>query len=344
MRYLSLTVFISALLVSCSSNGPEESASSSHEYQNVEIAIIQRDSISIPVFSVGTLSSKTQSNLSFLTGGIIKQFYVSEGDPVKEGELLAKLDITETESRVKQASLAFEKAERDFKRAENLYQDTVITLEQYQNAKTALELAETNYKIARFNMQNSEIRAPSDGKILKKLKESNEIAGSGHPVIVFASTETDWILKVNLSDKDIVRISQRDSANISFDAYPGQNFHARVNEIATAANLMSGTYKVELKLLDLPDRLVTGLIGQARIFPPKESFLFLPPEGLVEAIGDEAVVFILEEGEAIRREIFIGPVSPEGIVVRSGLKEGERIITNGNAWLKDGERVEVFEH
>src|SRR6056297_1482105 len=126
MRYLSLTAFIAALLVSCSPNGPAESASSLRDYQNVDIAIIQRDSISIPVFSVGTLSSKTQSKLSFLTGGIIKQFSVSEGDPVKEGDLLAKLDITEIESRVKQASLAFEKAERDFKRAENLYQDTVI--------------------------------------------------------------------------------------------------------------------------------------------------------------------------------------------------------------------------
>lgn len=339
MRFI-LLVIMAGLLNSCSTNEPA-SSNDSQQYSNVEITTIRKDSISIPVYSVGTLSSKTQSNLSFLTGGIIERFYVSEGDIVDEGDLLAKLDMTEIESKVKQASLAYDKAKRDFRRAENLYNDTVITLEQYQNAETALEIAETNYRIAQFNSKNSEVKAPSDGKILKKLKESNEIVAPGHPVVVFASTETDWILNVNLADKDIVRISMGDSASISFDAYPGNKYHAMVSEIATAANLMSGTYKVELKLIDLPSSLVTGLIGQARIFPQRETFIFLPPEGLVEAVGNEGVVFVLDEGQAVRREVVVGLITEKGIVIRSGLKEGDRVITHGNAWLKDGERVEV---
>lgn len=342
MRFIPLIAVFAGLLASCSTNDPTGS-DDSQEYSNVRITTILEDSISIPVYSVGTLSSKTQSNLSFLTGGIIERFYVSEGEIVNEGDLLARLDMTEIESKVKQASLAYDKAGRDFKRAENLYNDTVITLERYQNAETALEIAETNYRIARFNRENSEITAPSDGKVLKKLKESNEIAGSGHPVIVFASTEADWILNVNLADKDIVRILPGDSASVSFDAYPGNKYHAQVNEIATVANLLSGTYEVELKLLDLPGQLVTGLIGQTRIFPQKQSFLFLPPEGLVEAVGDKGVVFIFHEGEARLREIFIGPVTDRGIVITGGLQEGDRIITQGNAWLKDGEKVEVVE-
>ena len=339
MRFI-LLVIMAGLLNSCSTNEPA-SSNDSQQYSNVEITTIRKDSISIPVYSVGTLSSKTQSNLSFLTGGIIERFYVSEGDIVDEGDLLAKLDMTEIESKVKQASLAYDKAKRDFRRAENLYNDTVITLEQYQNAETALEIAETNYRIAQFNSKNSEVKAPSDGKILKKLKESNEIVAPGHPVVVFASTETDWILNVNLADKDIVRISMGDSASISFDAYPGNKYHAMVSEIATAANLMSGTYKVELKLIDLPSSLVTGLIGQARIFPQRETFIFLPPEGLVEAVGNEGVVFVLDEGQAVRREVVVGLITEKGIVIRSGLKEGDRVITHGNASLKDGERVEV---
>ncbi len=340
MRFIPLILILAGFLFSCSPNEPAGS-NNSQQYSNVEIATIRKDSISLSVYSVGTLSSKTQSNLSFLTGGIIERFYVTEGDIVDEGDLLAKLDMTEIESKVRQASLAYDKAKRDFRRAENLYNDTVITLEQYQNAETALEIAETNYRIAQFNRKNSEVTAPSDGKILKKLKESNEIVAPGHPVIVFASTETDWILNVNLADKDIVRISKGDSASISFDAYPGNKYHAMVNEIATAANLMSGTYKVELKLIDLPSSLVTGLIGQARIFPQRKTFIFLPFEGLVEAVGDEGVVFTLDEGQAIRRKIFLGPITEKGIVIRSGLDAGDRVITHGNAWLKDGERVEV---
>ncbi len=340
MRFIFVTGVIALLLTSCSANEKEDTANS-NIYPNVNAIAIKKDSISIPVYSVGTLSSKTQSNLSFITGGIISRFYISEGDIVSKNDLLVKLDMTETESRLKQASLAYDKAKRDFRRAENLYRDTVITLEQYENANTALEMAQSNFRIAEFHRENSEIRAPTAGKILKKLKESNEIVGSGHPVIIFASTEADWILKVNLADKDIVRISKGDSASISFDAYPGKTYSALVYEIATVASLMSGTYEVELKLSDLPDRLVTGLIGQAKIYPARKQLLFLPLGGLVEAAGNEGVVFVLKNGKAVRTEILVGEITEKGIVISSGLEEGDKVITNGNAWLRDGQKVEV---
>jgi RND family efflux transporter MFP subunit len=334
-------IFIFSVMVSCSQN-PKENASPINPASNVEIDLIQRDSLSIPVFAAGTLSSRTQSNLSFMTGGIIDRIYVSEGDLVREGQRLAKLDLTEINSRVKQALVAYEKAQRDFQRAENLYRDTVITLEQYQNARTALEIAETSYQIADFNRSNSEIRAPSDGKILKKLKESPEMTAPGHPVIVFASTETDWVLKVNLADKDIVQIAEGDSAIIGFDAYPGMEFPAEVYEIANAANIMSGTYEVDLKLLRQPERLVTGLIGQATIYPETESHLFMPPEGLVEAVGDEGIIFTIKEGKAVRKEIILGTITQKGIIIREGLGEGDTVIVNGNAWLREGENIKVM--
>jgi RND family efflux transporter MFP subunit len=308
---------------------------------NVRTGVITRDSVSISIQAVGTLASKTQSNLSFLTGGIISEYKVLEGDIVNKGELLAKLDITEIQSRTRQASLALEKASRDFRRAENLYRDSVITLEQYQNAKTALDVAEENYQIAQFNKRNSEIRAPSDGKILKKLKETNEITAPGHPVLIFASTEADWILNVNLSDRDIVKINQGDSAIITFDAYPDNQFSAVINEIANVANPLSGTYEVELKLLRLPDRLVTGLIGKAKIIPQAKSVLFLPPEGLVEATGRKGIVFKLQNGNALRTEVEIFEITKQGIILRSGLDEGDTVITDGNVWLHNGETPSV---
>ncbi|MGC9342785.1 MAG: efflux RND transporter periplasmic adaptor subunit [Bacteroidales bacterium] len=340
MNRVILFITLMFFIFSCSSI-EQKQESTDKPLARVKTGVITRDTISVPVISVGTLASKTQSNLSFLTGGIIADYYVNEGDIVKEDQLLAKLDMTEIQSRTKQASLALEKARRDFRRAQNLYQDTVITLEQYQNAETALEVAQENYQIARFNRKNSEIRAPSEGKILKKLKEKSEIAAPGHPVLVFASTEAEWILKVNLSDRDIVRVNTGDSALIRFDAYPGENFNAVISEIATAANPLSGTYEVELKLLNLPDRLVTGLIGSATILPQFQEALFLPPEGLVEAIGSKAVVFVMREGKSFRKEVEISTVTEKGIIVKSGLNEGDTIITDGNAWLHDREEVMI---
>lgn len=342
MNKIILLIIVAVLLSSCREQAVETGKQEA-ELMKIRVARVASDSLSIPIRGVGSLASKTQSNLSFLTGGIIDRIYVNEGDLVKKGDLLARLEMTEIESRLNQARLAYEKAQRDFERIENLYRDTVVTLEQYQDARTGLELAGSNLRIARYNKKNSRIEAPSDGKILKKLKEVNEITAPGHPVIVFASTETDWVLNVNLSDRDIVRVMVGDTAKIHFDAYPGEEFLAEVREVASAANLMSGTYEVELALLELPERLVSGLIGKAKIQPAAETYLFLPPEALVEAIGNQGTVFVLDGERVMRTRIELAAVTSRGIIIKSGIKAGQQVVTDGNSWIKDGEKVIVVE-
>jgi RND family efflux transporter MFP subunit len=153
---------------------------------------------------------KSESKLSFKTGGIIQNIMVDEGQSVRKDQLLAQLNLEEIQSQVKQAELALSKAERDYERAGNLYRDSVATLEQYQNAGTALEVARSNASIAHFNLQFSSIHAPADGKILKRIAEPNEIIAPGHPVFLFAATGSNWVVRANLTDRDIVRVSIRD--------------------------------------------------------------------------------------------------------------------------------------
>ncbi|MBE0654633.1 MAG: efflux RND transporter periplasmic adaptor subunit [Bacteroidales bacterium] len=340
MRKLLLIIIAIASLASCNQR-PEEKNQALKNPVKINIVRIGSDSLSIPVLCTGTLSSKTQANLGFLTGGIIRQIYVSEGAAVKKGQLLARLDMTEIDSRAKQARLALEKAKRDFSRVENLYQDTVATLEQYQDARTAFELAMTNFRIAGFSQDHSEIRAPADGKILKKLKENGEIVAPGHPVLVFASTEAEWVLRANLADRDIVRISDKDEAVVSFDAYPGREYLAEVMEIASAANPLSGTYQVEIRLKEQPQRLVTGLIGKAKIFPEKQLHILLPPEAMVDAEGKVATVFRIRKGRPMRVEVLLGDLTEKGFVVELGLQKGDTVVTDGNAGLREDEQVSI---
>lgn len=309
----------------------------------VKYTIAKEDLISIPVIASGVLASKTQSNLSFLTGGIIRSIHVSEGEIVDKNEVLAKLDLTEINSRVYQANLALKKAQRDFKRIKNLYTDSVATLEQYQDIKTSMDFAESALQIANFNKKYSEIRAPEKGKILKLLKEVNEIAAPGYPVLVFASTEADWVLRVNVPDRDIVRLQYGDSALIQFDAYPGLEFSGIIIEMANSSNVLNGTYGVEIKLIDLPEKLVTGLIGNVNLFPEPEPVLLIPAEALRDANGLNGVVFKLSGKKVKRLEIKIKEIVPSGIVVKEGLNPGDTLITSGNQWLQDGAEVLISE-
>ena len=303
--------------------------------------IAEESRIIAPVRSGGNLASRTESKLSFKTGGIIQAILVREGQNVEEGQLLARLNLEEIESRVKQSDLMLAKALRDHERAENLYRDSVATLEQLQNARTALEVARSNARIASFNLAYSSIRAPSKGKILKRVAEVNEIIAPGYPVFLFASTQDDWIVRTSITDRDVIRVSMLDTAQVSFDAYPGEVFMGLLSEVGTAADPYTGTYELEIQLVRKPERLVSGLIANTLIYPSQaEKKIMLPMESLVDGAGMTGYVYVLQDNSPSLRKVRISRFLDECMVVESGLLPGEEVVTTGARYLDTDSKIE----
>jgi RND family efflux transporter MFP subunit len=294
----------------------------------------------IPVRATGLLGTSTEMKLSFKTGGIVDQLHAREGRSVSRGDVLAVLDLSEIRAQVDQANIGLEKAERDMNRAKNLYRDSVATLEQYQNAISAFELAKAQQQIADFNLRHSRIKAPSDGKIQKVLVETNEVIGAGYPAILFASTENDWVVRASLTDKDIVKLSIGDSSRIFMDAFPGTEFAAEVTELASVADPVTGTYEVELLILHTKPQFRTGFISRAEIYPTHFSHsLVVPMEALLDAGDRSAHVFVYSDGKARKRRITTGPILGERVVVLEGLEEGEMVVTEGAKFLNSDTEV-----
>jgi RND family efflux transporter MFP subunit len=309
---------------------------------SVEVYTVDSVAYKIPVRASGMLAARKEMKLSFKTGGLIREIPVEEAATVKEGQVLASLDLSEIRARVKQASVALEKAKRDLERAGNLYRDSVATLEQYQNARSAFELARSQKQIADFNLRHSIIKAPTDGKVLKILAEVNEITGPGHPVLLFASTAGDWVVRVPLTDKDIVKLTLGDSARVTMDAFPDEVFRAEISELGVIADPVTGTYEAELLVLTGKPRFRTGFIARAELFPAETGHgCYVPLEALLDASDDRADVFIVEDGRATRRGIRTGILMGGGIVVREGLKGGELVVTRGAAYLEEDTKVQV---
>ena len=327
------------ILAACGDSGPQEAAEPVVAIKTIKIT---DTIIVIAVRTAGKLGSKSESKLSFKTGGIIQKIMVDEGQSVRKDQLLAQLNLQEINSRVSQAELALEKAERDYGRAGNLYRDSVATLEQFENAGTVLEIARSNASIANFNLQYSTIRAPAYGKILKRIAESNEIIAPGHPVFLFASTGSDWVVRANLTDRDIVRVGMRDSAHVRFDAYPGEIFKGVISEIGTSADPYTGTYEVEVRMTRRPEKLVSGFIAKVDIYPEAlEKHVVIPVESLIYGTGLTAYVLVMKDQQPERRKILIRAVTDQGIVVGEGLSPGEEIVVEGAEYIKPGSRIQV---
>ena len=306
----------------------------------VETTIVKKQTISIPVECAGRITTKDEIRLSFKQGGIIESIPVDEGDRVVRGQLLARLKQTEFESAVTQAQLGLDKAQRDFDRVSNLYSDSVATLEQYQNAGTALEIARKTLESVQFNVSHTGITSPVSGRILRKLAMPEEIVGAGTPVLLLASTESRWVLGASVSDRDVVRLVTGDSAVIETDAFPGRKFSAVVSEISAMADPYTGTFDVELSILDDDGQLYTGLIGTAEIFPSETSEFWLVPSGaLVEGRQKDAAIYTVESGQARKLTVDVQAVRGSYLYAGGFSSDEVEIVISGQGILTEGMTV-----
>lgn len=342
MRTLTyLTVVILLIFVSCKD---EDKTNKEVDKVRIKITNIEEIDYSGKIRASGVLSSKKEAKLSFKTGGIIKEINFDEGDVVSKGDVIASLNLREINAMLQQAKLSVEKSQRDLQRIENLFKDSVATLEQFQNAKTALDYATSNLEIAKFNKEYSKIVAPSNGKILKRLAEENELIAAGYPVVMVSSNETDWIIRTSISDVDVVKLKVNDSAYIYLDAFKNQTIKAFVSEISAFADPYTGTFEVELKLDNPPKEILSGMIAKIDIYSSKsDKFLKVPIEAQIEGNESTAYVYVFKDEKAVKTKVNVAEISNNYLLISAGLKKGEKIIFEGVNYVKPNSVFEVVD-
>jgi RND family efflux transporter MFP subunit len=334
-------LLIALLALACSESPP---TASEQAPQPVRTASVRRATGAAPVRATGTIGGKEEARLSFKIPGYVERLLVDEGAVVVSAQLLATLKQEEASSRVTQARMAHEKARRDVARAEELHAAGVAPLRLVQDAQTQEEVARAGLAMARFDAQHAEIRAPSDGVILARLAEQNEMVAAGTPVLAFKAAAEGWIARVGVADRDVVRLQLGDTATVWTNAYPEHPLAGRVAQIAAAAAPATGTFDVEIAIAPDDVALFSGISARVEIAPRSaEPLAFVPLAALAAGDGDRAVVFTLDGdgARALRREVRVAFLAGDEAALRGGADGLERVITDGVAWLRDGSPVRV---
>ena len=311
----------------------------------VHVAAVEIEGGSAPVIGTGVLAGKEEVALSFKTGGVVERARVESGQRVRAGEVLAELAQTEIVAEVEKATQGRDKAERDLARARSLYTDSVATLEQVQNATTALDVAASNLRIAEFNRRYTVIRAPFNGIVLKRGIEAGQLVSAGATAVVVRNERSGLVLRVGLADRDAVRVAVGDAATVRFNAWPGIRFEARVQRVAAGATAGAGTYEAELLVDPSGHALASGLIGEAEIRARSaDRHAFVPVGALLEADGDSASVYVIaaDGRSAHRRSVRVAFLDGSRVALSSGLDTLERVVTDGNTRILDGAAVRVM--
>lgn len=337
---------ITTLLAACgSSNGDTITTASDKPATPVRVETVIEAPLSDAIRGVGLLAPKDEVRLSFKVGGVVSAIRVEEGASIRKGQVLAILEQTEVGAAVEQARQAAEKARRDLDRGKALFADGVAAEEQVQDLTTAYRVAQANLRSAEFNARFARIEAPNDGIVLRRLAEPNELVQPGQPVLIVGGSQRGWVVRTAMADRDVVQLKVGDRADITLDAYPGRTFAARVTEISSSADPMTGTFNVELTVDTGDVKLAQGLV--AKVALPRDARaangVAVPVSSLLEANAGGATVFVVDaDGTARRLSVRTGRLIGERVEITGGIEPGARIVVDGASYLEDGSAVDVL--
>jgi RND family efflux transporter MFP subunit len=341
-------ILLAALAFALAACGRGEPAATPAAPRAVRVVGVESGPAEAPIVASGLLATRDEAQLSFKTGGVVRRVAVRAGDAVRAGQVLAEIELAEVDAGLAQARASSDKAARDLARGKKLFDDDVITREQLDDLGTAATVARAQLDAAEYNRHHAQIVAPADGIVLRRLVEPRETVAPGQPVLVVSQSNSGHVLKLGLADRDAVRVQLGDRAQIRFDAYPQRRFAAHVIEIGHGADPRTGTFAVELELDDTAigdARLPSGLVGSATITVRGQGGTrsYLPLTALVEGSQRAMTIFTLQGTRVHARKVQIAFIAGDRVALESPLPPQTRVVTDGAAYLSDGETVRVVD-
>lgn len=401
---VALAAFVASCGGSKANNRTEETAANAQPLP-VDVTTAAAIKRELPRFfeATGSLAGDEQTDVAPQTSGKVVAVGVDIGSPVRRGQLLVRLDDAELKLRVEQAAaqvaqakaavrqaeekiglrpgqafdpnrvsevaaakVAFDLAEKNFRRAERLVESGDISRsffdeqrarrdqlrEQYevalaqarQNfagvevARTNVANAEAQLALARKNLSYANIPAPIDGYVTERTADLGEYVSPQQKVVTIVRTNPLRI-RIDIPEQAIPEVRVGQSVSITTSAWPDRNFSGRVARIAPNVSATSRTLTVEAEIENSSGALKPGQFATVRILQERaEPAVLIPARAVVTEAGVSRV-FVIKDGRAEQRVVQTGQTEGDLIEIKSGVSADEQVATSNLEQLSDGVAV-----
>ena len=339
------------LLVGCSK---EQKAKRVYQKNPVAVKVerVKRGSIVYSLEYKGTVYPWAQANITPETSGRVMKIYKKQGDTVKKGELLAEMDTTTLKLQLKQAQAAlavsnasFKDAQLNYNRLEKLLEKKAISTQQMEKAQLALEAADTELKSAQANadviqhtLNYSIMRAPFDGVITSKNAEEgdviNPMMGMGTSVLTLMDLKNVKVI-LEVPAEEIEKIKTGQNCTVTVVSLQDETFTGEIYTKNLAADPISKTFKVEVKIPNPETKIKSGIYATVRIETfRKDNCLILPVKALMTD-NNASFVVLYVKGKSQYQNVKVGAKNESVFEILEGLTENQEVVVEGNYDLKD---------
>ena len=334
----------------------------------------------------GYLKSRYQAMIGAKIPGRVERMYVEEGSKVKQGQVLAVLEHNEmkamlasrqatvkrTEAEMAEARADLKEKEREASRARRLYQAKTASIEEWEKADAAREMAAarvaafdatmtlqaSNVKEAEENIRMMSLYAPFDGTVVEKQGEEGEVitpsamsASISRSAVVTLASLDKMEVETDVAENLLSRVTIGQPAEISVSAVPDKHYRGRLRQIIPMGDRARGTVKVKVEILDPDGSLFPELVATVHFLPDKalhnpnasRPMLYVPKAAVFEEGGHAYAWVVDSRSRVVRRQVEVAVTNDELARVESGLAAGESVVLNPPKALRPNESVKVAE-
>ena len=332
--------------------------------------------------ATGYVIPQTKADVASKATGRLEKLEFEEGSPVKEGQIIARLESQDVIATLNQAAANVEvsrtelaKAEADLKeanfalkRAEQLLTQKYVSRELYDaavarhakavasvdSARAHITAAEAARRAAQVAVDYTLIRAPFDGVILKKHADVGDVVApfasttqSKGAVVSIADLGTLEV-EADVSESNLHKVTARQPCDIQLDAIPSERFRGVVHRIMPTVDKTKATVEVKVRFLDLDERILPDMSAKVAFLSKnltveeRKPVMAVSAAALVQRAGTAAAFLI--DGDRVKEvQVGSGDTLGDVVVVRNGLKLNDRVVLNAPAGLKNGSLIRLAE-
>jgi len=310
--------------------------------KSVQVSVITieptpiKDALLLP----GETEAWQDVRLASETDGVVEWIDPREGQAVKEGQLIATIEVSALKAALDHAQASFDLADKLYQRRKLLSERNVIAKEELDRSLNERTLALSNLRRAKVEYKRGFLHSPINGLVNHLHVDVGEFVDRGNPVADLVNVDRIKI-NVNVPELDVRYLRVGQKTMVSIDAFPGRRLTGSIDFVAYKADPATKTFQVRV-LIQNPDRQIRpGMIARVaflrRIIPDA---LVVPLFALVDK-GGERIIFVEKDGIAYARNVSIGIIEGDRIQITEGLEAGDHVIVSGQAEVEEGMQVQV---
>ncbi|MGD2128898.1 MAG: efflux RND transporter periplasmic adaptor subunit [Lysobacterales bacterium] len=308
----------------------------------IEAATVSNGDMAAFYSGTATLEADQQATVVAQISGIVLEISAEEGEFVKAGQVLARVETDRYRLEVDKAEATLKRLETEYARKKELFDKELVSADDYERVRAELQAQKAAYDLAKLDLEYTSIRAPISGYVSERLVRPGNLVSMHQPV--YRITSYDPLLAVlHVPERELSVLHKGLDVSMVLDAWPGETFSGELIRISPVVDPATGTFRVTAQLHDRDNMLKPGLFGRVEILYDMRKGVPVIPRSAVVTEDESSHVFVIDEnGNALRRDVMLGYERGGMVEVREGVTQGDVVATAGKGNLSDGSHVEVI--